>query len=173
MTTTTTTAPAEQRVRPIPEGFHAVTPALVVNGAAAAIEFYKRAFGAVELYRAQTPDGKKILHATIQIGDSRVMLADEFPEIGCLAPKGDGAAPSSLHLYVEDADAVYAQAVAAGATVTMPISDAFWGDRYGRIKDPFGHEWAVATCQREVGEEELKRVTEEWGACAPEPAATR
>jgi len=137
-------------VRPIPEGFHTVTPSLIVHAAAEAIEFYERAFGAVEIDRAPSPDGMKIMHATIQIGDSRIMLSDEFPEMNCKGPRALGGTPTSLHLYVEDADAVFEQAVAAGATVTMPIGDMFWGDRYGRVLDPYGHDWGIASHKRDV-----------------------
>jgi uncharacterized glyoxalase superfamily protein PhnB len=155
------TTPTEERISPIPEGFHTVTPTLIVDGAAAAIEFYVRAFGAEELGRAATPDGQKIMHAMIQIGDSRLMLGDEFPEMGCRGPRTIGGTPVSLHLYVEDADAFYEQAVAAGAQATMPICDAFWGDRYARLLDPFGHDWAIASRQRVVGEAELEKAAQE------------
>jgi uncharacterized glyoxalase superfamily protein PhnB len=164
-----TVATAEPSVRPIPEGFHTITPSLTVHAAAEAIEFYKRAFGAEELYRAATPDGQKILHATLRIGDSPVMLNDEFPEMSCQGPRAFGGSPSSLHLYVEDADALFARAVAAGATVSMPICDALWGDRYGRVTDPFGYDWAIATQRRRVSEDELKRAAEEMAACVSEP----
>ena len=154
MTTTLTSA---RSIRPVPEGFHTLTPTLTVHNAVEAIEFYKRAFGAEELYRAPSPDGQRIWHATLTIGDSRLMLNDEFPDMGCHAPRSLGGTPISLHLYVADADAVFQRAVAAGATVSMPIMDAFWGDRYGKLTDPFGHEWAIATQQEAVGEEELGR----------------
>ena len=154
-------------VRAIPEGFHSVTPSLIVHAAAEAIEFYKRAFGAVELDRAPSPDGTKIMHATIQIGDSRIMLSDEFPEMGCKSPRSLGGTPASLHLYVEDADAVFEQAVAAGATVSMPIGDMFWGDRYGRVLDPYGHDWAIASHKRDVTMDEAMQAMQEWdGECA-------
>ena len=155
MMTTTTTGRAS--VRPIPEGYHTLTPSLTVHNAAEAIEFYKRAFGAEEVFRAQGPDGQQIWHAELQIGDSRVMLNDEFPDMGCRGPHSIGGSPASLHIYVADADAVFQQAVAAGATVRMPLEDAFWGDRYGRLADPFGHEWAIATRQEELTEEEMKQ----------------
>jgi PhnB protein len=156
----TVSAPTQQHVSPIPEGFHTITPTLICDGAAAAIDFYVRAFGAVELDRAAGPDGK-IMHAMIQIGDSRIMLGDEFPEMGCRAPRTIGGTPVSLHLYVEDADAFYERAIAAGATATMPICDAFWGDRYGRLLDPFGHDWAIATHVRDVSEEEIAKAAQE------------
>ena len=147
-------------VRPIPEGYHSVTPALLVRGAAQAIDFYTRAFGARELGRMSAPDGQRIWHAELQIGDARLMLADEFPEMGGHAPESLGGTPVSLHLYVEDADAVIQRAVDAGATVIQPPMDAFWGDRYGRIKDPFGHEWSVATHIEDVSEEEMRQRAE-------------
>lgn len=167
----TMTAP-ERAVRAIPEGFHAITPCIVVAGAAEAIELYKRAFGAIEIDRASSPDGQKIMHATIQIGDSRIMLNDELPEMNSRGPLALGGTPSSLHLYVEDADAIFAQAIAAGCTVTMPIGDMFWGDRYGRLVDPFGHDWGIATHQRDVSTDEameaMKAMQEsgEWEGCA-------
>ena len=155
MTDSAVTAPS---VRPVPEGYHSLTPALVVHNAAEAIEFYKRAFGARELGRMTAPDGQHIWHAELQIGDSRLMLGDEFPEMGDYrAPKSLGGTTASLHIYVEDADAAFQRAVEAGATVTMPLMDAFWGDRYGKVTDPFGHQWGIATRQEEVSEEEMQR----------------
>ena len=151
---------AARSARPIPEGYHSVTPALTVRGAAQAIEFYTRAFGARELGRMPAPDGQHIVHAELQIGDARLMLADEFPEMGGRAPEALGGTPVALHLYVEDADAVVQRAVEAGATVIQPLMDAFWGDRYGKIKDPFGHEWSVATHVEDVSEDEMRRRAE-------------
>ena len=153
-------------VRPIPEGYHSVTPALLVRGAAQAIDFYTRAFGARELGRMPAPDGQRIWHAELQIGDARLMLADEFPDMGGHAPESLGGTPVSLHLYLEDADAAVQRAVDAGATVIQPLMDAFWGDRYGRIKDPFGHEWSVATHIEDVGEEEMRRRAEAFATSA-------
>lgn len=158
----------EPTVQPVPEGFHTITPTLVVDGASDAIAFYQRAFGAVELHRATTPGGNKIMHATVRIGDANIMLSDEFPEWECFGPAKYGGSAMSLHLYVADADATFARAVEAGATATMPLSDAFWGDRYGIVKDPFGHQWAIATQQRLVSEDELKRVVDSGEACAQE-----
>jgi len=136
-------------VKPIPEGMHTITPHLVVSGAAQAIDFYKQAFGAVELHRMPMPDGR-LMHASVKIGDSVMMLVDEFPEMGaCKAPTPGATSPVTLHLYVEDADAIFNQAVAAGATVKMPPADMFWGDRYAQVKDPFGHDWSIAT-RREI-----------------------
>jgi PhnB protein len=169
---TMTADPAEQAVTAIPEGFHTITPSLTVNDGIAAIEFYQRAFNAQVLDRATTPDGLKILHSTLQIGRSKLMLNDEFAEMGCKGPLGIGGSPVTLHLYVEDADAFFEQAVAAGATVTMPIEDAFWGDRYGSVTDPYGHQWSIASRRRNVSDEELKRVVDEWQGCGPEGALT-
>lgn len=155
---------AESRVNPIPEGYHSLTPSLTVDGAADAIEFYKRAFGAVENSRAMAPDGQKVWHADLQIGDSRLMLSDAFPEQGSRAPDRSGAVGFAIWLYVEDVDAVVQRAVEAGARVTMPVADMFWGDRFGGLIDPFGHNWAVATRKEHVSEEEARRRAEEFSA---------
>ena len=143
-------------VKPIPEGMHSLTPHLVCAGAADAIEFYKRAFNAVELGRMPGPDGK-LMHAMVKIGDSTLMLVDEFPQFGSVGPKALKGSPVTIHLYVEDADATVKQAESAGAKVTMPVADMFWGDRYGRLEDPFGHQWSVATHTRDVTPEEMKQ----------------
>jgi uncharacterized glyoxalase superfamily protein PhnB len=140
---------------PIPEGMHSVTPHLICAGASDAIEFYKRAFNAVELSRMPGPGGK-IMHASIRIGDSAVMLVDESPEWGMLGPKARKGSSVYIHLYVDDVDAFSARAVAAGATVTMPVADMFWGDRYGQLEDPFGHRWSVATHVRDMTPEETR-----------------
>src|SRR5665213_1834757 len=132
------------KVKPIPDGYHSVTPYLIVKGANAAIEFYKKAFDAVELLRIGAPDGK-VGHAEIRIGDSVVMLADEHPEMGAKSPQTFGGTPVSILLYVEDVDAVVRQAVAAGAKIQRPIEDKFYGDRMGSLDDPFGHVWHVST----------------------------
>jgi PhnB protein len=142
--------------KPIPDGYHAITPYLIVAGGAEALEFYGRAFGAIERERMQDPSGK-IRHAEISIGDSRVMLADEHPEIGALGPGTIGGSPVSIHLYVEDVDAVVGQAVAAGATLTRPVADQFYGDRVGGITDPFGHRWFIATHKEDLTSAELHR----------------
>jgi PhnB protein len=139
----------------IPAGMHTVTPHLVCAGAADAIEFYKKAFNAKEKSRLPGPNGK-LMHASIVIGDSTVMLVDEAPEWGMLGPKALNGSPVTIHLYVEDADAFATQAVAAGAAMTMPVSDMFWGDRYGQLQDPFGHRWSVATQVRTVRPEEVQ-----------------
>lgn len=142
-------------VKAIPEGMHSLTPHLVCAGAAEAIEFYKKAFNAVELARLPGPDGK-LMHALVRIGDSMVMLVDEFPQWGSLGPKALKGSPVVLHLYVEDVDTQVAQAVAAGAKLTMPVTDMFWGDRYGQVEDPFGHKWSVATHTRDLTPEEIQ-----------------
>ena len=139
----------------IPEGFHTLTPHLVVRGAADAIEFYRKAFGAEEIRRMPGPDGK-LMHAELNIGDSRLMLADEFPDWGAVGPESIGGSPVTLSLYVEDCDAMFNQAVGAGATVRMPLADQFWGDRYGQLTDPFGHIWAVCTNIKELSSDEIK-----------------
>ena len=142
--------------KPIPEGYHAITPYLIVKRGAEAIQFYARAFGAVEHERMEGPGGK-IRHAEITIGDSRVMLADEHPEIGALSPETIGGSPVSLHLYVEDVDAVVARAIAAGATLTRAVADQFYGDRVGGVSDPFGHRWFIATHKEDLTRDELHR----------------
>jgi PhnB protein len=141
-------------VKPIPEGFHTATPYLAIKGAAAAIDFYKRAFGATERLRMNTPDGG-VGHAEIVIGDSGIMLADECPESGFQSPATLGGSSFGLHLYVEDVDARFEQAVAAGATVLRPVQDQFYGDRLGALKDPYGHVWFVSTHKEDLAEEQI------------------
>ena len=146
---------AKQAPQPIPEGMHSLTPHLVCAGAADAIDFYKRAFNAVEQARLPGPDGK-LMHAAVKIGDSTLMLVDENPQWGSLGPKALKGSPVTIHLYVPDVDATVAKAVAAGAKVTMPVADMFWGDRYGQLEDPFGHRWSVATHTRDLTSEEIR-----------------
>ena len=141
--------------KPIPEGYHSVTPYLVLDDAAAAIDFYKKAFGAEEVMRL--PMGDKIGHAEIKIGDSFVMLTDEWPEFSRLGPKARGGATSSLMVYVEDVDSAYERAVAAGATAERPPENQFWGDRMGSLIDPFGHNWSLATHVEDVSEDEMQK----------------
>jgi PhnB protein len=143
-------------VKPIPDGFHTLTAYLSVRGAAQAIDFYKRAFGATERFRMPGPDGKKIGHAEIVIGDSIVMLADEFPEYGNCSPQTLNGTPVCFGLYVKDADAAYKQALDAGATVLKPIADQFYGDRAGTVQDPFGHKWTLMTHKEDLTPEELQ-----------------
>lgn len=142
------------RVKPIPDGYHSVTPYLCISGAGEAVEFYKKAFGATEVLRMDAPGGK-VGHAELQIGDSRIMLADEYPEHGFKGPRTWGGSPVMIHLYVEDADAVFDRAVAEGATVLKPVIDQFYGDRSGSIEDPFGHTWHIATHTEDLSEEEI------------------
>jgi uncharacterized glyoxalase superfamily protein PhnB len=149
-------------VKPIPDGMHSLTPHLVCAGAADAITFYVKAFNAVELVRLPGPQGK-LMHACIQIGDSALMLVDESPEWSMLGPIALKGSPVTIHLYVEDVDAVVAQAVAVGARVTMPLADMFWGDRYAQLEDPFGHRWSVATHKRDVSPEEMKQAMAKMG----------
>lgn len=148
------------KVNPIPTGYHTITPTLTVKGADKAIDFYKKAFGAEEKDRCLGPDGKTIMHAELKIGDSILMLNDEFPEMGCRAPESLGGTAVSLYLYVQDVDASFEQAVKAGATVTMPVTDMFWGDRFGQLTCPFGHKWALATHTKDVTPEEMKKAQE-------------
>ncbi len=143
------------QVDPIPKDMHTITPHLVCDGAADAIAFYKKAFNAVEHARMQTPDGK-IMHAMITIGDSHLMLVDEFPDYGSIGPNKLKGTPVTLHMYVQDVDQAFAQAVAAGATVKMPLENQFWGDRYGIVTDPFGHSWSLASHIKDVTPEEMK-----------------
>jgi PhnB protein len=143
-------------VKPIPDGYHSITPYLIVNGAAKAIDFYKRAFGASEVMRMEQPGGK-IGHAEIQFGDSRVMLADEFPERGAKGPESIGGSPVGLMLYVTDVDAVFKQATAAGAKEVRPVQDQFYGDRSGTLLDPFGHQWTIGTHTEDLSDEEIKQ----------------
>ncbi|HKA45198.1 MAG TPA: VOC family protein [Burkholderiales bacterium] len=153
------------KVQPIPQGMHSVTPHLVCAGAADAIEFYKKAFGAVEEARLPGPNGK-VMHAMIRIGGSAVMLADEMPEWGSLGPKALKGSPVTIHLYVEDTDAFVARAAKAGAKITMPVDDMFWGDRYGKLEDPFGHHWSVGTHKRDVTREEMQEAMKKMAATA-------
>jgi PhnB protein len=147
---------ANSSVKPIPEGLHSLTPHLICAGAAEAIEFYKKAFGAVELTRLAGPQGK-LMHAQIKIGDSTIMLGDENLEHGMAGPLALKGTPVSLYLYVENVDAAVERAVAAGATVVMPVADMFWGDRWGQVRDPYGHLWSVATHQRDLSVEEMMK----------------
>jgi PhnB protein len=143
-------------VKPIPEGHHVVTPYLCIKGAADAIEFYKKAFGATEVMRLAQPDGR-IGHAELQLGDSRIMLADEFPDMNFRGPHSIGGTAVHLHLYVEDVDAVVGRAVGVGGKVLRPVQDQFYGDRSGSVADPYGHVWHVATHKEDLSMEEIRR----------------
>jgi uncharacterized glyoxalase superfamily protein PhnB len=151
---------------PIPDGFHTVSPHIVIKGAGQAIDWYKKAFGAEELFRMPAPDGS-IMHAEIRIGDSPIMIAEEFPTMGVKGPKSIGGSPVTIHLYVKDVDKVYNQAVAAGATAAMPPADMFWGDRYGKLIDPYGHHWSVATHMEDLTPEQCSQRAAEFFANAP------
>lgn len=147
------------KVQPIPAGMHTVTPHLICAGAAEAIEFYKKAFNAVEVVRMPGSEGK-LMHAHIRIGDSAVLLVDEMPEWGAFSPRSLKGSPVTIHLYVQDVDVFTQRAVAAGAKVTMPLEDTFWGDRYGKLEDPFGHHWSVATHVRDVSPTEMQQAAQ-------------
>jgi PhnB protein len=147
-------------VKPIPDGYPTATPYLIVNGAARAIEFYKKAFGATETMRMADPSGK-VMHAEVKIGTSPIMLADEFPEMGAKSPQAYGGSPVTIVLYVEDVDKVVNQAVTAGGKLIRPVTDQFYGDRTGGVEDPFGHSWYVATHIEDVSPQEMKKRSEE------------
>ena len=145
-----------------PDGYHSVTPYLIVDDAAKALDFYREAFGATELFRL--PMGEKIGHAEVRIGNSHVMLADEFPDMDALGPKSRGGATASFMIYVPDADAAHAQAIQAGASENSPVKLEFWGDRIGTVVDPFGHKWSLATHVEDVSPEEMERRMQEWSS---------
>jgi PhnB protein len=151
-------------VKPIPDGYNSVSAYLIVKNAAEALDFYKQALGAEPGVRMTGPDGQSTMHAEMHIGNSTVMLSDENPQWGAQSPETLGGSPSSLHIYVEDADALFKRAVEAGCEVVAPIMDAFWGDRYGKLKDPFGHQWGIATHIEDVPPEDMGRRAEEWFA---------
>jgi PhnB protein len=151
------------KAKPVPEEMRSITPHLVCAGAADAIEFYKKAFGAVEVARLPGAQGK-LMHAMIRIGDSAVMLADEMPDWGSLGPKALKGSPVTIHLYVDNVDATVERAVKAGAKITMPVDDMFWGDRYGKLEDPFGHHWSVATHVRDVSTDEMQQAMKKMAA---------
>ena len=152
-----------EKVNEIPDGYHSVTANLVIKGASKAIDWYKQALGAQELYRMPGPDGR-LMHAEIKIGDSVVMLTDEMPEMGGKGPLTVGGTPVSLMIYCKDCDALFNRAVGAGASVRMPLEDAFWGDRWGMVTDPFGHVWSIATRKKNLTVPEMKRAMDEFMA---------
>jgi len=147
-------------VKPVPDGYHTLTPFLTVRDAARAIEFYKQAFGAEERGVAKDPDGK-VMHAELKIGDSIIMLGDEYPEFGALSPQSIGGSGMGLHIYLDGVDAAFDRAVKAGAQVEMPVMDQFWGDRYGKLTDPFGHKWSIGTHIKDLSQEEMKQGMDE------------
>jgi uncharacterized glyoxalase superfamily protein PhnB len=149
-------------VSPIPAGFHTLTPHITVKGCAAAIEFYKKAFGAKENARHLMPDGT-IMHADLTIGDTHLMLNDEFPQMGAFGPLEGKPTGVTIHMYVTNVDQVFNQAVQAGAKPVMPVADMFWGDRYGIVVDPFGHSWSIATHTRDMSPEQVQKA---MGGCA-------
>jgi PhnB protein len=151
--------------KPIPDGYHSVTPYLIIKGAADAIEYYKKAFGATELFRFPAPGGK-IGHAEIKIGDSPIMLADEFPEMGYKSPKTLGGTPVSIMIYVEDVDTVFKQAISAGGKEQRPVKDQFYGDRLGTLEDPFGHQWHVSTHKEDISLDEMEKRAKAHAAAA-------
>jgi PhnB protein len=156
-------------VQAIPKGYHTITPFMTVRDAARAIEFYKQAFGAKERGVMKGPEGK-VMHAELVIGDSIIMLADEFPEFGSLSPQSTGGSGTGLHIYIEDVDSAFDRAVKAGATVEMPVADMFWGDRYGKLRDPFGHKWSIGTHKADLSMEEMKKEMDETMAKMPKSA---
>jgi len=145
-----------KKINAIPDGYHTLTPYLIVRNAAAALTFYKKAFGATEIMRVDDPKGGKVGHAEIKIGDSIIMMADEYPEMNCVSAQTLKGSPVHLHLYVEDVDNFSKQAIAAGAKILMPVEDKFYGDRSGSLEDPFGHIWHVATHKEDLSIEEIK-----------------
>jgi uncharacterized glyoxalase superfamily protein PhnB len=157
-------------VKPIPDGYHAVTPSLTVKDGAKAIEFYTKAFGAQERMRIPGPDGR-LMHAELQVGDSIVMLGEEMPEMGCKEPASVGAVSSSLYLYVPDVDAAFNRAVQAGAKALMPPADMFWGDRFGTVEDPSGHRWGLATHKEDPTPAEMEKRKKEFLASMAKPKA--
>jgi PhnB protein len=158
------------KVKAVPDGFHTITPHLTVHDATRALEFYKQAFGAEVLQVAPAPGGK-VMHASIKIGDSILMLNDEFPEYGGdPAPSAKGGTGVAMHIYLENVDAAFARALSAGATVKMPLMDQFWGDRYGIVMDPFGHKWSLATHTRDMSQEEMQQEQEKAFSKMPKSA---
>jgi uncharacterized glyoxalase superfamily protein PhnB len=155
------------KVKPIPEGFHTITPHIVVKDASKALDFYKKAFGAEELGRHLGPDGKSIMHALVRVGDSMLMLNDEFPDMGCRGPQSIGGTAVTLHLYVQDADKAFERATKAGAKVTMPLLDQFWGDRYGIVTDPFGHMWSIASHIKDLTDAQVAEAAKAAFASTP------
>jgi PhnB protein len=158
------------QVKAVPDGFHTITPHLTVRDANRALEFYQKAFGAEVLHIMPGPGGK-VMHAALRIGDTMLMLNDEFPEFGgALAPSATGGSAVTLHVYIENVDAAFARAVSAGASVKMPVMDMFWGDRYGKLQDPFGHSWSLATHVRDMSPEEMQQEQEKAFSKMPKSA---
>src|SRR6266849_8469053 len=158
-----------EQVKAVPAGFHTLTPHLTVRDADKALEFYKNALGAEVLHVARMADGK-VMHASVRIGDSMLMLNDEFPEFGSLSPLSTGGTGVTIHIYADDVDAAFNRAVSAGAQVKMPLMDQFWGDRYGIVADPYGHKWSLATHTKDLSPEEMQRAQDQAMAKMPPPA---
>ncbi len=152
------------KVSPIPEGSHTITPGLVVKDGKKALEYYKNALGAQVLDVMYGPDGNSVMHAELKLGDSKFYLGDEMPEMGALSPQTLGGSAVSINIYTEDCDALFKRAVAAGGTVKAPLTDMFWGDRYGKITDPFGHHWGIATHKEDVSKADMEKRGKEWMA---------
>ena len=146
-------------IEKIPKDYHSITPVLIVKNGDEAIEFYKKGFGVEERYRMKGPDGR-VAHAELKLGDSVFMLSDEYPEMECHSPKTIGGSPVSMYVYVDDVDSVFNKAISAGAKALDPVKDQFWGDRHGRLVDPFGHLWSIATHKKDLSEEEMKKAAE-------------
>jgi len=157
------------QVKAVPQGYHAVTPCLTLKNSLKALEFYKKAFGAKNTKALPSPDGTRTMHASMQIGDSILMMGDELPGQSCASAETLGTSPMSLYVYVPNVDAIFKQAVAAGATITMPVTDMFWGDRCGSLKDPFGYTWMIATHSRDLSDKEMQEGAEAFFAAAVKP----
>ena len=157
-----------KKVSPVPKGFQTVTASLIVRNADQAIDFYKKAFGAKELFRMTIPNTNTIMHAEVKIGDSILMITDEMPQMKCLSPQSVGGTSTAFYTYVKDVDKVFNQALAAGATETMPLMDAFWGDRTGQLMDPFGHMWSLATRKQNLSKKEMNKAAQQWLAQMPQ-----
>jgi PhnB protein len=160
-------AAKKRKVGAAPKGYHSVTPGLAVRDAARAIDFYKRAFGAKEKSRMPGPDGRTVMHAELQIGDSTIMVGEEMPQMGHPSPEALNGTPVNLYVYVRNVDKAFEQAVNAGASIVMPVADMFWGDRQGALKDPFGHSWSLATHMRNLSTKQMMKAAEEWFAKQP------
>jgi PhnB protein len=161
------------QVKAVPPGFHTLTPHLTVRNAEQALEFYKKAFGAEIGNVAHMPDGK-VMHASLKIGDSQLMLNDEMPEFGALSPLSlNGNSPVTIHIYTENVDHAFNRAVSAGAKVSMPLMDQFWGDRYGVVTDPYGHKWSLASHVKDLSQEEMERGMKDAMAKMPPPSAVK
>lgn len=148
--------------KPIPDGYHSLTPNLIVGDGKKAIDFYKKALGAKEISTMRCPESGKVLHSELEIGDSRFMLGEEMAERGCFSPRHYRGTPVSMYLYVKDCDRIFDQAVKAGANPVMPVADMFWGDRCGTLKDPFGHQWSIATHKNDLTVDEVKDAMRQW-----------